>query len=495
MSSLLLFALLVPLGCFVGLAIGWLLRGKSALSGPQLEAQTEAAREQLQRLHDLTSRMAAEVDEHSAVVREIGKELSTNGGDGEVVDAVTKLIEANQRMQSQLDQAESRLQAQARQIETSSKEARTDALTQVANRRCFDDELRRSLAEYQRRGRPTTLMLIDVDHFKRFNDTQGHQAGDEVLRGVAKVLRQSVGETELVARYGGEEFAILFAGSSLSTSRQLGEKARRAIASTTFNFQGRQMRVTASAGMSEFNTSDDEKSLIRRADESLYAAKHHGRNCAFWSDGEANHLVEAPADPELVGLTAAEGKAGEVAKLPIHGELNLGISSRTVFFDDLVRRLAHCRRGTAPMSLLLLQVDGVSRLQADRGPKVVARIMRIAAQLLKATMRDMDHLALISDDTFALLLPGAKLPDTTHIGERVRKNVERCRLPKQAGSVPSFTASVGCVEANDGDDMRIVMERARKALESAVQKGRNATWFHDGTSTRPALDLAKLAKR
>lgn len=504
MSMVILLAVFIPLAGLAGFGAGWMLRSnKSGGSAPAAatssgtSATSDLAREQLARLQELTSLVAAEVDEHVAVVREINEGLSAAGQPDAVVGAVTKLIEANQRMQSQLDQAENRLQAQARQIETSTQEARTDALTQVANRRCFDDEIRRCLGEFQRKGKPTALMMIDVDHFKRFNDTQGHQAGDEVLRGVAKVLRQTVAETEIVARYGGEEFAILFTGSSLTTARQVGEKARRAIAAATFNFQGKQLRVTASAGLAEFSATDDEKGLVKRADEALYAAKHHGRNCGFWNDGQQNHLVEAPSERSLAGLDAAAGKAAADAARPGSAslELELGVSPRNIFVDDLVRRLAHCKRGTAPMSLLLLQVDGAGRIIADRGPQAAQRVMRIAAQLLKAAMRDMDHLSLISDDTFALLLPGAKLPDTANIGERVRRSVERCRLPNQSGTLPTFTVSIGCVEAIDGDDMRMLMERARRALEAAVQKGRNATWFHDGAATRPAGDLPALLAR
>src|SRR5439155_11482685 len=109
----------------------------------------------------------------------------------------------------ELDSAEERLQSQALQMESHACEARTDALTQVANRRALDDELTRCLIDFQRRQTPTTLMLLDVDHFKRFNDTHGHQAGDDALQGVARLVRQAVGEAGFVARYGGEEFAVV----------------------------------------------------------------------------------------------------------------------------------------------------------------------------------------------------------------------------------------------------------------------------------------------
>ena len=95
-------------------------------------------------------------------------------------------------------------------------------------------------------------------------------------------------------------------------------------------------------------------------------------------------------------------------------------------------------------------------------------------------MREMDHLALLGEDTFALLLPGATLPDAAAIGERVRDHVLRCRLPKSVGAAGGFTVSVGCVEAHEDDDLQQVMQRAKQALTQAVQQGRNRTWVHDG---------------
>src|SRR5690606_22805629 len=113
--------------------------------------------------------------------------LSDGGSDpNAVVDAVAKLLEANQQMQTQLATAEARLRDQAQQMESVEAQARTDALTGLANRRAFDDFIARQQAEFRRDNRPATVMMLDVDKFKLFNDTHGHQAGDEVLRGVAQ---------------------------------------------------------------------------------------------------------------------------------------------------------------------------------------------------------------------------------------------------------------------------------------------------------------------
>ena len=447
------------------------------------ESQARFARETLDRLQELTNRVAADVDRHSISVQEINALLSDPESNDEaaVLAAVAQLIEVNERMQEQLETAEERLQAQARQIESHAVEARTDALTQVANRRALDDEIRRALVDFDRRGIPTSIMLVDVDHFKKFNDTHGHQAGDEVLRGVAKVLRNNIGEAGLVARYGGEEFAAIFSGLTMASVVAQAERARQAIAATTIRYAGRDLQVTASAGMAEFQIGDGEKELVRRADEALYASKKEGRNCSHFNDGHTNHRVGAetiaasPASTERVGDEwLYEGEATEsVQREPLSH-----ISSRPVFFDDLIRRLSQWRRGGTPLALMLVQVDGYARIASDHGPTAANVVLRITAQLLNAVMRDMDHVSRLGDDTFALLLPGAQLPDSVGIAERLRSAVERCRLPRRAGT-SWFTISVGVVEASDGDDLRRILERARKALHAAANQGRNRVVGHD----------------
>ena len=113
-------------------------------------------------------------------------------------------------MKCQLDQAKATIDAQAEMIGTQMADALTDALTGIANRRAFDHEFERRLAEYRRKRRPFSLVLCDIDDFKHFNDTYGHVAGDAVLREVASRVASSVRDMDLATRYGGEEFGIGF---------------------------------------------------------------------------------------------------------------------------------------------------------------------------------------------------------------------------------------------------------------------------------------------
>jgi diguanylate cyclase len=489
-----------------GAAAAWLIAWLRASPGemePLTEQDSHVARETLSRLQDLTRRVAAEVDQHAECVEQVNAQLAQTDDNDEVavLDAVTQLIEANRRMQGQLDSAEERLKTQARQLESHAVEARTDALTQVANRRALDDELKRCAADFERRGTPATVMLLDVDHFKKFNDAHGHQAGDDVLKTVARVVRQAVCDVGLVARYGGEEFAVVFAGLSPAAAIPYCERARQAIGTAAVKVAGRDFRVTVSAGVAEVVAGDTEKEVVGRADEALYTSKNAGRNCGHFNDGRTNHplRVEEPATAGPTPVPEPGEKLGdewlyeaEVTTETLYREPIPNVSNRPAFFDDLIRRLSQWRRGRTPLTLLLLQVDAFPRIVSEHGSAASEVVLRIAAQLVNATMRDMDHVARLGEDTFVLLMPGALLSDAMTIAERLRHTVERCRLPRKAGT-SWFTISVGVVEASDGDDLRRILQRGRAALAAAVNQGRNCVVGRDALGAH--VRQAELAQR
>jgi diguanylate cyclase len=476
------FVFLLMAGAGGAVAAGFICWLRAApRSSPLADAEAHFAQDTLSRLQDLTRRVAAEVDQHAVCVEEINAQLSSDEADeAAVVAAVSQLIDANKRMQQELESAEERLEAQAVQIESHAVEARTDPLTQVANRRALDDELQRCLADFERRGTPTTVMLLDVDHFKRFNDTHGHQAGDDALRTVARVVQQLIGDVGLVARYGGEEFAVVLAGRDVAKASTLFERARQAIGSTPIRVSAKELRVTSSAGVAEIMTGDTAVELVGRADEALYASKNAGRNCGHIHDGRTCRLLrlhEPLANP--APLMSTPDKIGDewlyetdIATEELYRESLPNVSSRPSFFDDLIRRMAQWRRTGTPLTVMLIQVDAYSRIVSDHGPTCADVVLRIASQFINASMRDMDHVARLSDDTFALLLPGAMLANGVAIAERLRVAVERCRLPRKAGT-NWFTISAGVVQASEGDDMRRVLQRVRAALTSAVNQGRN----------------------
>jgi diguanylate cyclase (GGDEF)-like protein len=156
----------------------------------------------------------------------------------------------------------------------------TDGLTKLHNHRHFQDELARAFEESQRYERPLSLAMIDIDFFKKFNDTHGHAVGDDVLKGAADLYRSSVRSTDLVARYGGEEFAVMMPETVLDDALVFAEKIRHLIETTPLKTQAGPLNVTVSVGVASVPRSriHSAKELIIAADRALYRAKKNGRN-------------------------------------------------------------------------------------------------------------------------------------------------------------------------------------------------------------------------
>lgn len=158
--------------------------------------------------------------------------------------------------------------------------ASRDVLTGAINKRYFLERLEAEVAHARRHGAPLSLMLIDIDHFKRVNDTYGHPAGDRILRGVSSVASPALRREDVFARFGGEEFAVLVRAADLPTAVDLAERLRRTIEESMFESDGTPIRVTISAGVASLQSLSQKTSavLIAEADAALYRAKHGGRN-------------------------------------------------------------------------------------------------------------------------------------------------------------------------------------------------------------------------
>lgn len=285
------------IGVAVGFSIAWFSLGKK-LSSAQKElddARQQVAAEKrpevrdlLQQILDVAARLDGDVGRHSHRLSEVNSGIKSVLGDkpSPVLDMAQQLVEANVKLRSELQTARQEISSKQRELETFVNEARTDTLTGLKNRRLFNEELDRMFAQRQRQGVTFSLIMLDVDHFKKFNDTYGHLAGDLVLRSVAQVLSNTLREMDIVCRYGGEEFAIVCPGSRLQEATIAAERVRAAVAGKTVALKEGNVQVTASLGVAEVTSAEIADGLIQRSDEALYSAKHSGRNRVHIHDGQ-----------------------------------------------------------------------------------------------------------------------------------------------------------------------------------------------------------------
>jgi diguanylate cyclase len=160
-------------------------------------------------------------------------------------------------------------------------DASRDALTGLANRRCFDASLRIAAQQAADDDAPLTLLMIDLDHFKRFNDDYGHSVGDQILRLVGQVLVEQIKGRDIASRYGGEEFAVILPGTDLAGGVTVGEQLRRTLQQRPLVDRGTMQRLgvlTCSIGVAQYGADMQAGDLIDQADRALYRAKHLGRN-------------------------------------------------------------------------------------------------------------------------------------------------------------------------------------------------------------------------
>jgi diguanylate cyclase (GGDEF)-like protein len=179
------------------------------------------------------------------------------------------------RLRSQIASHTRALQQAKLQAET---EARTDALTNLPNRRHFMEELGRDIAQVERHNMPLFVISLDIDYFKQVNDRYGHAAGDEVLRQAGDIFRKYTRAGDFVARLGGEEFALACLNTGSEQAHTLANRICSEMASSPVAFKGAEFQVTISLGIAEYERGDDVERLLRRADLALYKAKEGGRN-------------------------------------------------------------------------------------------------------------------------------------------------------------------------------------------------------------------------
>ena len=218
-----------------------------------------------------------------------------------LVQTTKEMEVSNQELEQRLCASKLEITALQESLEAVRNESLTDPLTQLANRKFFDTMLENAIADARDKNEPLSLLLTDIDYFKKFNDSYGHLTGDQVLRLVAMSVKQNVKGQDTAARYGGEEFAVILPNTVLRSAITVADHIRRAVMTKELmkRSTGEHLgRVTISIGVATLHKSDTPQTLIERTDTCLYAAKRHGRN-----------RVMCETDPEVT----ASGIAVKVA--------------------------------------------------------------------------------------------------------------------------------------------------------------------------------------
>ncbi len=219
-----------------------------------------------------------QVSTHIAVIRDA---LDKKQRPPQEVGSSVNLADQLAQLAAQVKAIEEEAQSAKADLDVQREKALRDSLTELPNREAYSERVFDEFKRWQRYQRPLSLAVCDIDHFKRINDTYGHQAGDRVLkvlsRGIAKRLR----EVDFIARYGGEEFVLILPETEAEQALGALDKIREAIAQTPFHFKEEPVQITLSMGITEFREGDSVESAFARADKQLYAAKDKGRNCCL----------------------------------------------------------------------------------------------------------------------------------------------------------------------------------------------------------------------
>jgi diguanylate cyclase len=198
-----------------------------------------------------------------------------------LVHSTKEMEVTNQSLENRLKASKQEINQLQENLETVRHESLTDPLTGLANRKYFDQMLEKTTSASRHKDEPLSLLLTDIDHFKKFNDTYGHLTGDQVLRLVAQSVQQNVKGQDIAARYGGEEFAVILPNTGLRQAVTVADHIRRAVVAKDLikRSTGEQLgRVTISIGVASVRAGETIQALIERADACLYAAKRNGRN-------------------------------------------------------------------------------------------------------------------------------------------------------------------------------------------------------------------------
>ena len=479
---------------------------------PPTVDETESLKGLTSQLQMLTHRVAADVSAHTQKVVHINEQLRPAQNEPErILTAISDLIQANESMQGQLAAAQQRLSKQSEQIEATARQARTDALTGLANRRALEESLKSYIDAAETSNAGTTsnlsaLLLVDIDYFKSFNDSYGHTTGDAVLSSFARSIAKWCDGKYYSARYGGEEFAIILTGETTAELAQLAAEARAFISEQVINYEDLRLTITASGGLAQILAGDSLKSIYERADEGLYRSKKSGRNRGHWLDnGEWRPFpavikageVNQPTQIEAAAIEAAKvitrkhveeikehiatprlntPHRPEAPKIDDSDVLDLG-----AFIERLETQLKQLSRADMPATAIMIEAVGLS----PDSVRDFERSWNDVLDLVQSNLRGIDIVCRLRQNTLCVFMPGCTLNTALERAGSMQHLLEDRRESSAPKHFPERFA-IAAASAQFNEEAGLFLQRLEDALEEAqdaaalelVVSSANSSYFH-----------------
>ncbi|MEE2642121.1 MAG: diguanylate cyclase [Planctomycetota bacterium] len=336
--------------------------------------------------------------------------------------------------------------------------ALTDPLTQIANRRAFDIEIGKRMSETLRHDRTLSVLMIDIDYFKNFNDQYGHNVGDTVLQTIAGSIQKCLRDADLVARFGGEEFSVLLPDTCLAEALIVAERIRSTVDQISDQVISCPQKVSVSIGVTEIDSTDDESSILERADIAMYAAKRGGRNQVFSSRLSKQDAVHGNAAETL---TLTHSIFDEAQSMPHDVEPVTGLTYRKVFDKELSRRIYESARYGMDLCLGLVKV-GHSECPSFSKEEVGQQISNVGEKLRKS-LRESDVITWFSELEFGLLLPFTSLEDAEHVCRRLFFEINTDVMLAEENTL-FYVQSMKVIQLKAGDSKKQVLKNPRAAV-------------------------------
>lgn len=480
-------------------------------------------------LQVISHRVAADVSAHSEKVVHISDRLAAPSSEpDQVMSTINEIISANQAMQGQLADAQKRIAQQSRMIEQASMQARTDALTGLANRRALNEFLTNSI-ELVGNSTVTGLLLMDIDHFKSFNDNFGHVTGDAVLASFARSIAACCGESSYAARYGGEEFAVVLSAENVDQLVRSASTVRYYVSEQVISYEDLQLKITASGGLCLLLPGDSCSAVYERADEGLYQSKKAGRNRGFWlsTDGwlpfpsqtgipqtlsELGNQTEVAGQPsyhaiaagtDLEPISRSEAKAAlqsasvsktplgvepdgkqqaesdtstphEPAKIQIEAnevlDLNAFVSRLDIFADQL-------RKAELPATAFMVDAVGLKECELQ----AANQCWSLVVETVQRNLRGIDVLCLYRPFTLCVFMPGCSLDAGLTRAARTKTALADAAQTWITAVMPEkFAISVAAI--GESEDTASYLNRLEIAVEEALDATERELVLHDGTT-------------